>query len=156
MLCEPFSRVAGQVEVPPGAAAPQRPPPGTPALFACPIIHTFQFIFSVRTVFFSHNKSANSIFSHDLSVKRTGPQAMTVMCTRRAQVKPFLAWSTGCVQGTFDVYLVPKDVSSVLLLVGFALLSIVHQCIACNSVSKRQRHDSAIAKGTSQMLMQSL
>jgi len=30
------------------------------------------YYFSQRTVFFSHNKSANSTFSHDLSAKRTG------------------------------------------------------------------------------------
>ena len=30
------------------------------------------YFFSQRTVFFSHNKSANSAFSHGLSAKRTG------------------------------------------------------------------------------------
>jgi hypothetical protein len=40
--------------------------------FACLIIRIFQFIFSVGTAFFSHNKSANSTFSHDFSAKRTG------------------------------------------------------------------------------------
>ena len=30
------------------------------------------YFFSQRIIFFSHNKSANSTFSHDLSVKRTG------------------------------------------------------------------------------------
>jgi len=30
------------------------------------------YFFSQRTVFFSHNKSANSTFSHGLSAKRTG------------------------------------------------------------------------------------
>ena len=30
------------------------------------------YFFSQRTIFFSHNKSANSTFSHDLSAKRTG------------------------------------------------------------------------------------
>jgi hypothetical protein len=44
----------------------------TVILFACLIIHTFQLVFSARTVFFSHNKSANSTFSHDFSAKRTG------------------------------------------------------------------------------------
>jgi hypothetical protein len=47
--------------------------PKSIALFACLIICTFQLIFSARTVFFSHNKSANSTFSHDFSAKRTGP-----------------------------------------------------------------------------------
>ena len=31
------------------------------------------YFFSQRTVFFSHNKSVNSTFSHGLSAKRTGP-----------------------------------------------------------------------------------
>ena len=30
------------------------------------------YFFSQRTVFFSHNKSVNSIFSHGLSAKQTG------------------------------------------------------------------------------------
>ena len=30
------------------------------------------YFFSQRTVFFSHNKAANSTFSHGLSAKRTG------------------------------------------------------------------------------------
>jgi len=30
------------------------------------------YFFSQQTVFFSHNKSANSIFNHVLSAKRTG------------------------------------------------------------------------------------
>ena len=60
-----------------------------------------------------------------------------MMCTRHAQVKPFLAWSTGCVQATFDVYLVPKDASSVLLLVGYALLSIVSS-VYCMQFSKQK------------------
>jgi hypothetical protein len=42
------------------------------ALFACLIICTFQLVFSAGTVFFSHNKLANSTFSHDFSAKRTG------------------------------------------------------------------------------------
>jgi len=32
------------------------------ALFACLIIRTFQLIFSAGTVFFSHNKSAGTVF----------------------------------------------------------------------------------------------
>jgi hypothetical protein len=42
------------------------------ALFACFIIRIFQFIFLIGTIFFSHNKSANSTFSHNFSAKRTG------------------------------------------------------------------------------------
>jgi hypothetical protein len=38
-------------------------------LFACLIISTFQLIFSTGTVFFSHNKLANSTFSHDFLAK---------------------------------------------------------------------------------------
>jgi hypothetical protein len=40
------------------------------ALFACFIIRIFQLIFSTKTVFFSHNKSANSTFQN-FSAKRT-------------------------------------------------------------------------------------
>jgi hypothetical protein len=36
------------------------------------------YYFSERTVFFSHNKSANSIFSHDFSAKRTCLEKMAV------------------------------------------------------------------------------
>ena len=32
------------------------------ALFACLIIRTFQLVFSARTVLFSHNKSAGTVF----------------------------------------------------------------------------------------------
>ena len=32
------------------------------ALFACLIIRIFQLVFSVETVFFSHNKSAGTVF----------------------------------------------------------------------------------------------
>jgi hypothetical protein len=39
----------------------------TKALFACLIIYIFQLIFSVETVFFSHNKSTNNTFSHGFS-----------------------------------------------------------------------------------------
>jgi hypothetical protein len=38
-----------------------------------PIIRTFQLVFLAKTVFFSHNKSANSTFSHSFSAKQTGP-----------------------------------------------------------------------------------
>jgi hypothetical protein len=39
-------------------------------LFACLISRTFS---AQQTVFFSHNKSANSTFNHGFSAKRTGP-----------------------------------------------------------------------------------
>jgi hypothetical protein len=32
----------------------------------------FQFVFLAKIIFFSHNKSANSTFSHAFSGKRTG------------------------------------------------------------------------------------
>ena len=38
----------------------------------CPIRLAYKsYFFSQRTIFFSHNKSANSTFSHGLSAKRT-------------------------------------------------------------------------------------
>jgi len=43
------------------------------ALFASFIIRLFQFVFSAGTVFFSHNKSAGTIFQVVFSAKRTGP-----------------------------------------------------------------------------------
>ena len=42
------------------------------ALFACLIIRIFQLVFSAGTVFFSHNKSAETMFRFVLSAKRTG------------------------------------------------------------------------------------
>jgi hypothetical protein len=41
------------------------------ALFAYLEMRTYHLIFSIETVFFSHNKSANSTFSHNFLVKRT-------------------------------------------------------------------------------------
>jgi hypothetical protein len=43
------------------------------ALFIRLIIHTFQLVFSARTVFFSHNKSANSVFQPAYQHSRTEP-----------------------------------------------------------------------------------
>jgi hypothetical protein len=48
-------------------------------MFGCHIIRTFQLVFSERTVFFSHNKSANITFSYDFSAKRTGSKSMNRM-----------------------------------------------------------------------------
>jgi hypothetical protein len=45
------------------------------ALFACLIIRIFQLVFSAKIIFFSHDKSANSTFSHDFSAKRTGSRS---------------------------------------------------------------------------------
>jgi hypothetical protein len=45
---------------------------GPLALFIRLIICTFQLVFSVGTVFFSHNKSANSIFQPAYQRSRTG------------------------------------------------------------------------------------
>jgi hypothetical protein len=42
------------------------------ALFIRLIIRTFQFVFSVGTVFFFHNKSANSVFQPTYQHNRTG------------------------------------------------------------------------------------
>ena len=41
-------------------------------MFACLIIRTFQLVFSVGTVFFSHNKLAGIAFRLIFSGKRTG------------------------------------------------------------------------------------
>jgi hypothetical protein len=38
------------------------------------------YFFSERTVFFFHNKSANSAFSHDVSAKRTELNCLGVAC----------------------------------------------------------------------------
>ena len=45
----------------------------TSALFVSLIIRTFQPVFSAGTVFFSHNKSAGTVFRHVFSAKRTEP-----------------------------------------------------------------------------------
>jgi len=44
------------------------------ALFASLIIRTFQLLFSAGTEFFSHNKSARTVFWLVFSAKRTGPK----------------------------------------------------------------------------------
>jgi hypothetical protein len=45
----------------------------TAALFIRLIIRTFQLVFLAETVFFSHNKSANSIFQSAYQHSRTEP-----------------------------------------------------------------------------------
>jgi hypothetical protein len=45
----------------------------TMALFIRLIIRLFQLIFSVGTMFFSHNKSVNSVFQLAYQHSRTGP-----------------------------------------------------------------------------------
>jgi hypothetical protein len=42
------------------------------ALFILLIIRTFQLVFAIKIVFFSHNKSANSIFQTASIAKRNG------------------------------------------------------------------------------------
>jgi hypothetical protein len=44
-------------------------------LFIWLIIRTFQLIFSVGTVFFSHNKTANNVFQPACQHNRTGPMS---------------------------------------------------------------------------------
>ena len=46
-------------------------------LFASLIIRLFQLVFSVGTVFFSHNKSAGTMFRLVFSAKRMGPLDVT-------------------------------------------------------------------------------
>jgi hypothetical protein len=46
------------------------------ALFTWLIIRLFQLVFSVRTMFFSHNKSTNSVFQPAYQHNRTGPPAL--------------------------------------------------------------------------------
>ena len=43
-------------------------------LFASVIIRLFQLVFSVRTMFFSHNKSVRTVFQLVFSAKRTVPK----------------------------------------------------------------------------------
>ena len=45
----------------------------TRVLFACVIIRSFQLVFSVGTMFFSHNKLAGTVFRLVFLAKRTGP-----------------------------------------------------------------------------------
>ena len=48
--------------------------PRTLFFYARPVRLAYKpYFFSQRTIFFSHNKSANSTFSHGLSAKRIGP-----------------------------------------------------------------------------------
>jgi len=44
-------------------------------LFACLIIRTFQLVFSVETVFFSHNKSVGTVFRLVFSANLTNPSS---------------------------------------------------------------------------------
>ena len=51
--------------------------PPTVSTDRCPVRLAYKsYFFSQRTIFFSHNKSANSTFSHGLSAKRTGQTAL--------------------------------------------------------------------------------
>ena len=49
-------------------------------LFAYLIIHLFHLVFSVGTVFFSHNKSAGTVFRLVFSAKRTEPSKVYPHC----------------------------------------------------------------------------
>ena len=44
------------------------------ALFVFLIIHIFQLVFSVGTIFFSHNKSAETVFSASFFNEANGPR----------------------------------------------------------------------------------
>jgi hypothetical protein len=60
----------------------------TMVLFIRLIIRTFQFVFSVRTVFFSHNKSANSVFQPAYQHSRTGPIYMPRQAVHLSRPRP--------------------------------------------------------------------
>jgi hypothetical protein len=52
----------------------------TLSLFIRLIIRLFQLVFSAGTVFFSHNKSANSVFQPAYQPNRTGPLSGFLSC----------------------------------------------------------------------------
>jgi len=75
------------------------------ALFASLIIRTFQLIFSAETVFFSHNKSAGTVFRLVFSAKRTGltqndysvqeirmPRATLLLLKMCCKMQPYLTF----------------------------------------------------------------
>jgi len=49
-------------------------------VFASLVIHTFQLVFSAGTMFFSHNESAGIMFRFVFSAKRTGPMSLVYLC----------------------------------------------------------------------------
>ena len=49
------------------------------ALFASLIIRFFQLVFLAGTIFFSHNKSAGTVFRLIFSTKRTGPISINIV-----------------------------------------------------------------------------
>jgi hypothetical protein len=53
------------------------------ALFVCLVICTFYLVFLAGTIFFSHNKSAHSTFSHDFLAKRTDSQCFSLTTNQR-------------------------------------------------------------------------
>jgi hypothetical protein len=57
------------------------------ALFIWLIIRLFQLVFSAGTVFFSHNKSANSVFQPAYQHSRTGPISPTNSSTATNNAK---------------------------------------------------------------------
>jgi hypothetical protein len=66
----------------PNATAWLRVPSSTSALFIRLIIRLFQLVFLAGTVFFSHNKSANSVFQPAYQHSRTAPSLPTVQISR--------------------------------------------------------------------------
>ena len=61
------------------------------ALFAYLIIRLFQLVFSARTVFFSHNKSTETVFRLIFSAKRTGPYVLVLLISSSG-LSWLLAW----------------------------------------------------------------
>ena len=50
------------------------------------------YFFTQRTIFFSHNKSTNSTFSHGLSAKRTGQRSASLRFWRFVRTSVLLRW----------------------------------------------------------------
>jgi hypothetical protein len=65
-------------------------------LFIRLIICTFQFVFSGETVFFSHSKSANSVFSRLISTAERGLNQIT------KRTLAFLALTVSVADANFD------------------------------------------------------
>jgi hypothetical protein len=63
------------------------PSPDTPVLFIRLIIRTFQLVFSVETIFFSHNKSTNGIFQPTYQYKPVSLLSFVLSFSRREKTK---------------------------------------------------------------------
>ena len=59
-----------------------------------------QYFFSQRTIFFSHNKSTNNTFRHDLSAERTGHQQWTSSMSWLEQAYRWMPESGSCMNTT--------------------------------------------------------